>query len=540
MLEGSQTGRTEAAATPDPGAVPAAPAEPTGMLTALLDRWPFIVLLALVAAVPLAIPAVPPLIDVGSHLGRYAVQLDAGASPVLRQWYTFEWGLLPNLGVDLLVQVLAPVLGLEPAVRVIIAGIAALHVAGVVLLARVAHGRTPPTVLFAVPLAYGFPLHYGFVNFALGIALACLALALWLKLGMSRRTRVRALVFVLLGFALWTCHLVGWAVFCVVAFADEVAGEHERGKPWWLAVLRAGIALLPLMVGPAIGFAFAAGGAPEQLLSYDRASRKLSWLMSVMRDRWMLWDMGSAALLVVLAFWFWRSPRFVRHRGLALGALLMLGIYVVMPSTLLGSAFADMRLVPIALTLFLIAARPAPGSSQAFVRWLTIAGLVFVGARLAGNTVSMVLHDRQFRESLSVLRDVPEGTNLLTFKVKRCGENDWSLDRRAHLSGYALARRHAFDNIQWELPSGQLLRIHNDAAKPFDRAPELRIFDRPCPPFWSVSDIFREVPAGIDYVWIIGMPRGARFTEWNVVGAAGDSVILRRVPGEAASGSSVR
>lgn len=507
------------------------PGGPPAAQPSLLDRWWFVVVLALVAAIPLAIPVVPPLTDLAGHVGRYAVQLDGGASPVLRQWYTFEWGVLPNLGVDLLVQALAPLIGLDPAVRLIVAAIVALHVAGIVLLARVAHGRTPPTVLFAVPLAYGFPLLYGFVNFALGIALACLALALWLKLGSSGRTRSRAAVFVVLGLVLWMCHLVGWAVFCVVAFADAVVREHERGTAWWRVPVRAGLALLPLLVGPAIGFAFATGGEPDVLFRYDRAWQKPMWLMMVFRDRWLLWDMGSAVLLVVLALWFWRSRRFERHRGLALGALLMLGIYAAMPNMLLDSAFADMRLVPIVLTLLLVAARPAAGASRGFVLWLTIAGLAFAGARLGSTTVSMIALDRQFQRTLSVLPHVPEGTNLLTFPVLRCGESPWPLDRRNHLSGYALSRRHAFDNIQWQLPSGQLLRIHNEAAKPFDRAGLRTIFDRPCGTYKDLGSILSEVSPEIEYVWIIGMPPAARYPGWGEVASAGDSSVLRRTTG---------
>ena len=224
----------------------------------------------------------------------------------------------------------------------------------------------------------------------------------------------------------------------------------------------------------------------------------------------------------------WRSRLFVRHRGLAFAALLLLGIYAIMPGTLLGSAFADMRLVPIVLTFFLIAARPAPGASRAFVSGLTIAGLVFAGARLGGNAISLSLQDRQFRQALSVLEHVPRDTNLLTFQVKRCGAAPWAMDRRNHLSGYALARRHAFDNLQWELPSGQLLRIHNEAARPFDRAPGYAVYDRPCGPSIGLAGRLRTVPSGIEYVWIIGTAPELDHPGWRVVGSAGDSVVLRR------------
>ena len=45
------------------------------------------------------------------------------------------------------------------------------------------HGRIPPTAFFALPFIYGYPFLFGFVNFALSVALAFLAFGLWLRLG---------------------------------------------------------------------------------------------------------------------------------------------------------------------------------------------------------------------------------------------------------------------------------------------------------------------------------------------------------------------
>jgi hypothetical protein len=49
--------------------------------------------------------------------------------------------------------------------------------------AREVHNRLPPTVAFALPLAFGHPFMFGFVNFALSMAFAFLAFGLWLRLG---------------------------------------------------------------------------------------------------------------------------------------------------------------------------------------------------------------------------------------------------------------------------------------------------------------------------------------------------------------------
>ena len=150
----------------------------------------------LLSAVPLLYPHTPPLVDLMGHMGRYRVQLDIGQSPWLRDYYGFHWAAIGNLGVDLLVMPLGRLLGLELAVKLIVLAIPPMTVAGFLWVAREVHGRIPPTAYFARPFAYGHPFLFGFVNFALSMALALLAFALWLRLGRLGETKLRALLFV--------------------------------------------------------------------------------------------------------------------------------------------------------------------------------------------------------------------------------------------------------------------------------------------------------------------------------------------------------
>ena len=54
-------------------------------------------------------------------MGRYRVELDLGRSPWLCSIITITIGpLIGNLGVDLLMMALAPLIGLEPAVKLIV------------------------------------------------------------------------------------------------------------------------------------------------------------------------------------------------------------------------------------------------------------------------------------------------------------------------------------------------------------------------------------------------------------------------------------
>ena len=156
------------------------------------ERW-FVAALILLAAVPLLYPAIPPLVDLPGHMGRYRIELDLGRSLELQRYYGFQWELIGNLGVDLLVYPLAKLFGLEVAVKMIAMSIPPMTVAGLLWVAREVHNRLPPTALFALPFALGHPFLFGFVNFTLSIALALLAFGLWLRLAKLGRLRLRAI-----------------------------------------------------------------------------------------------------------------------------------------------------------------------------------------------------------------------------------------------------------------------------------------------------------------------------------------------------------
>src|SRR5437763_2832236 len=126
-------------------------------------------------------------------MGRYRVELDLAHSTWLQQYYNYHWAAIGNLGVDLLIIPLGKLIGLEPAVKLIVMLIPPLTAIGFLWVAREVHGRIPPTVYFALPFILGFPFMFGFVNYALSVALAFLAFGLWLRLGRLDRTALRGL-----------------------------------------------------------------------------------------------------------------------------------------------------------------------------------------------------------------------------------------------------------------------------------------------------------------------------------------------------------
>ena len=146
----------------------------------------------------------------------------------LQRYFGFNWALIGNLGVDLLIVPMAKLFGLELGVKLIVMAIPPMTVAGMLWVAREVHHRLPPTVMFALPFAIGHPFLFGFVNFALSMALAFLAFGLWLRLGRldgrSCAPDLRPLVIVV-----WLAHAFGWGVLGLMAFSAEAVRQHDKG-----------------------------------------------------------------------------------------------------------------------------------------------------------------------------------------------------------------------------------------------------------------------------------------------------------------------
>jgi len=196
------------------------------------ERRAFLLVLIVLAGIPLVYPPIPPLVDLLGHMGRYRVELGLTGSPWLQHYYGFRWAMIGNLGVDMLIKVLGPVMVFEPAVKLIVLAIPSLTVAGMLWVAREVHGRVPPAALFALPFAYGLPFLYGFVNYTLAMALALLAFALWLRLGRLGRTRLRAFLFVPISVIVFFCHTYGWGALGLFSFSAEAVRQHDKGVSW--------------------------------------------------------------------------------------------------------------------------------------------------------------------------------------------------------------------------------------------------------------------------------------------------------------------
>lgn len=460
----------------------------------------FWVLLAALATAPYLAASIPPLEDFGGHVGRYHIMLDGGRSPDLQRYYSFHWRLIGNLGVDLLMTLVGPLLGAERGAWLISALSHAAMVLGLFAVSRAAHGRVQPTAFLALPFVYALAFSQGFLNYDLAAALALLALALWIA--MRERGRLRALLFVPLAAALWICHAVGWGLAGLLIGGYECQAAVRKGG-WALAALRRAIVGVAPLTPPALLSVFASPGghppavilasAPHSAASY--VAHKIAILLFQFAGPFVGLD-----LLAILLTWSVFAALLLRGGSIApsLGApAALLGLAVIlMPPIALGVAQADMRLAPMFAVVLLLSVRSDLVRGSPLVVMLALA---LSGVRLAATAEEWRRADTSYAHHLAALQEIPTGARILALVPTEGGLTQAEGPPLRHLADLAVVRRDAFVNSQFAVAGAQPLEVKANTDSPFHIDPSEFV----------AQDRIRQALAGadkghFDYAWVLG------------------------------------
>jgi len=502
---------------------------PIGQPSGWWERRNVLFGLVLIGLVPLLWPALPPLTDLPGHMGRWHIAMTIGKSAALAHYYAFAWAPIGNLGMDMLVPALAAVLPFELAAKIGVMCIPAITMAGLLWIAREVHGRVPPTALLALPLSYASAFQMGFVNFALAQGLALCALALWLRLAKQGRFGLRAAVFVPIAGVLWLAHSFGWATFCLMASGAELARLRGEGRSWGATFAGTAVQILPL-AWPLLVMVLRSGGQAANAGDWFNWSAKIIWIASILRDRWQIFDMVSLVPIALALYAAARNPKLGFSKALGWPAALCLVAFLLMPRLVLGGAYVDMRLAPLAAMLGLLAIKPPAGAgSVRSAQTLAALALAFFLVRTAAMTASFVLRSAEQQRELAAIPAIPYGASVLSLVARPCG-GDWADLRRDHLPAMAIVRRDVFTNEQWDLEGQQLLRIRNLAARPYLADPSQLVYPAVCAVTGSrFGQAIRTFPrAGFTHVWTIGFPPGAaRSSDLQLIWTNGNSAVYR-------------
>jgi len=471
------------------------------------ETRPFVAFLILVSIVPLLYPPIPPFVDLFGHMGRYRVQLDLDTSPYLSRFYDYRWAPIGNLGVDLLMWPMGKLFGLELGTKLIVMTIPPMTVAGFLWVAREVHHRLPPTVLFALPIAYCHPLQFGFVNFSLSMAFAFLAFGLWLRLGRLGKLRLRAALFVPISFVIFFTHTFGWGTLGLMCFSAEAVRQHDRGMGWFRSAYWAALHALVMILPALIILDWRSSVQGSTAVGWFNWKLKGEALITVLRDRWILFDWSSLGLITLLIVYAIFSRRLTLSRNLAFSALVLAAVFVLLPRMMFSSAYADMRLIPFVFALAVLAIRFKAETYMPLATRLAVVGLAFFLFRIGAHTVSFAMTSNEQTEKLQALDHVPKGAVVLSYVGRPCGD-PWPLERNAHIGAMTIVRREGFSNDQWITEGVNLLRLKRHFLGPLSTDPSEIVRPTGCKrrPWW-ISRALKAVPRDkIDYLWLVTPP----------------------------------
>ncbi|MFM5908877.1 MAG: hypothetical protein ACKOPO_15010 [Novosphingobium sp.] len=423
-----------------------APARPLSVPAARRDAV-LALLLALIAALPPLLARYPQMADYPAHLARWHVMRDLADNPVLQQAYQFRWAWSGNLGVDLLIQPLAALFGLEAAGRIVVIALPMLVVLGIFAVER-ALGRRPGVGTFLAMMTVWSPaLLLGFVNFTLSVVLALFAFALWVK---GDGSCWRAWVMVPLSVAVWLCHLSGWGLLGVMVFGHELA---NRGNP-----LRAAIATWPLWLPLALTLLTIKPSPAGSGWGSSVVLVKIHFWTMALRDQWQPLDIACVALLIAAPFVALGRGRIDLRLGWAAAGLALLATF--MPRYLGGGDYADYRLTTLALMLGALAVNWRP-------RWPVMAlALVPFLIRIALTTQFWTAGSQEASAVIAGLDRLPQGARLAV--AVRAEDLGWTPLHDSHVGAYATVRRDALTNANFAVPGVHMLSLRADAGAKSD------------------------------------------------------------------------
>ncbi|HEX6072610.1 MAG TPA: hypothetical protein VFY95_06360, partial [Sphingomicrobium sp.] len=328
-------------------------------------------------------------------------------------------------------------------------------------------------------------------------------------LGARNRLKLRAALFFPISIIVFFAHTFGWGMLGLLCFSAEAVRQHDQGRGWFRsglnAALHASVMALPILI-TIVWRTEAHGGMTRGWMDWEF---KYKFLLQVLRDRWEWFDLASAAVVGLVLLGAVVIPKLTFSRNLLFTAFVLLVCFLILPRTVFGSTYADMRLLPYVLATAVLAIRFRGATDMPLARMLAIAGLAFYLVRLGGNTVSLAIAADGQKAELKALDHIPMGARVAwMIDEGDCGHG-WALPRSSHLGAMVIVRREGFSNDQWVMEGLNLLDLKYREAGPFASDPSQIVREESCRGRggWKVNRALTVLPRDrFDYLWLIDPP----------------------------------
>jgi hypothetical protein len=361
-------------------------------------------------------PPIPAMVDYPNHLARMYI-LSQSTGPDANPYYQAAWAPYPNLAMDLIVPQWARLVSVEDATRLFLFFSQILIVGGAVALEHVVKGRIQFAGFVAVMFLYCLPFAWGFLNFEFGMGLMLWFAALYLIV-IERSWVVRLLANASFVTMLFTAHFFSLGVYGATLAICELKRSSKRDLSRRDTMLRLVVLAVPVPILFVL-MTMSGGSIRSEGTVWGFAYKPL-WPFRIMNGYSLA--VASTTALTLIVFLYFAAKRGV-IKSTSTGRLLsvaFLVLYLVVPSRVFGTSFADLRIIPAAaliLPAFYFVSLPCR-------RWMFAACMVFVGVTLANLSVVYAVwlsYRTDYAAMLQSFEKIKRGSSILSASS---GENE--------------------------------------------------------------------------------------------------------------------
>ena len=402
---------------------------------------------AILCILPLLLTAHVPVSDLPNHLARQYILRDWAQSPMLQQYYYIQWGLVPNLALELFFLSVSWVLPLDFTMRLFCIVTVLLLFLGTRWVNRLLSDGTS-RIYRAVPLlCWGGPMQYGFLNYCFGIGLGLVLFGVWLRLR-THNLVVRSGFLLAAGAGLMLCHLAAFALFAIAVGMCELFDRQRLVRLAPPVACLTAVFLAFALLSPTAGSATATPLHFSTLTEKIRSVAAITFFSSPVLEGALL----AAAVAGLVAALLTRTLRW-HPVGLAITAVMTL-VWLVTPDFALGALFIDYRL-PWAIAFFALAALLPGGRRWArpFAGWFSL----LVVARIALIVVLWLRWEPILAGIDRALDSLPRGARLMVVLGERGPSHAFRDPDLTNVAGYAVAHRQIFYPAMFASIPGQIL-----------------------------------------------------------------------------------
>jgi hypothetical protein len=428
--------------------------------------WIAFISMMAVVLFPLLVVDIPPLLDYPNHLARMYVLAFGRTDPVISRMYAENWGIIPDLGIDMLMPPMLRILPIYVAGRVILGLEILLTVVGCIVYSRVAFGRWSLWPLASALVAYNATFLLGFVNFGLSLGMALLVAAGWMALRV-RHPVLAVIATAILATAVFFTHIMGCVFLAVLIGSDEANELYERlraGKASmrYLAsrAVAVGLVFLPAAILYMPSGLHGTHSVDKWLHRADSATpwiwltEKVAGLVQPFMNYYPRLDRVTGLVVIFFIYVCLRHRLGVIDRRAAIAFFTLTAAYFITPFFAKNTAFVDSRFIIMAGMLLFCGFIPLPS------KFVSIAAMLLpllIAVRIALLAVVWYDHNSDVMEVRQAINPIEPGSRVLAVSVSpSTAPNYWERNfykgrfvpglfrTEIHIAALALIERRAF------------------------------------------------------------------------------------------------